>query len=212
MSVVLVLLAFRWKRWGISRPHDAKVVSWEGIVFQLARWPWTLAGTITAFVDRCRGRVAEFRVTPKGSAPGAPLPLRVLTPYIVLSVASSVPVLLVGGNTEAQGFYIFCAVNALLYGLVVAAVALQHCREGERLPGVRAVFVTGSLSALLITASVSGLSLRGLSGLEGLTWGPGGFRVVQTTFSVAGAGQGAAGTRRLTFERWTPARNSRNSQ
>jgi cellulose synthase (UDP-forming) len=208
MSGVLLLLATRWKRWGILRPQDARVVSWEGIAFQLVRWPWTLAGTAAALVDWYRGRVAEFRVTPKGLAPGGPLPLRVFIPYALLSVASAAPVLLVGGNVEAQGFYIFCAVNATLYGLVAAGVSLGHWRADGRV-GARRAFVTTGLSVLLVATSLTGLSVRGLSGLEGLTWGPGGFRVVRTTFSVAGAGQGAAGVRRLNFERWTPSETLR---
>lgn len=208
MSAALLLLANRWKRWGILRPQDARAVSWEGIAFQLVRWPWTLAGTVAAVVDWYRGRVAEFRVTPKGLAPGGPLPLRVFMPYALLSVASAAPVLLVGGNVEAQGFYIFCAVNAISYGLIAAGVSLSHWRADGR-SGVRRAVVTTGLSVLLIATSLAGLSIRGLSGLEGLTWGPGGFRVVRTTFSVAGAGQGAVGVRRLNFERWTPSESLR---
>lgn len=208
ISVVLVLLAMRWRRWGILRPHDAKVVAWEGVIFQIARWPWTLAGTIAAIVDWHRGRTAEFRVTPKGSDPQGPVPLRIVLPYAALSLGSAVPVLLVGGNVEARGFYIFCAVNALIYALVLVTLAAKHGRENA-VPGTtsarRPGFVVGGLSALLISMSVAGLYVRALPGLEGLAWGPGGFRLVRTTFSVAGAGQGAAGVRRFSLEPWRPA-------
>jgi hypothetical protein len=89
------------QRW--LRPREAKVLSWEGALFLFARWPWSLLGTISAVVDWLRGRILDFRVTPKGRGDAKPLPLRVLAPYAFLSITSGLPVLLLGNIKIAVG-------------------------------------------------------------------------------------------------------------
>ena len=44
------LSIFWWlRRQGYHRPADAKVVSWEKVLFTFTRWPWVLWGVFQAF-------------------------------------------------------------------------------------------------------------------------------------------------------------------
>src|SRR5262249_57120263 len=104
-------------------------LSWEGALFLFARWPWSLLGTTSAVVDWLRGRTLDFRVTPKGRADAKPLPLRVLAPYAFLSLASGLPVLLLGNIKIAVGFYAFAAANSLLYPVLSMVIIAMHKRQ-----------------------------------------------------------------------------------
>src|SRR5215472_5772771 len=81
-SIVLVMHWVRKKGW--CRPTAAKVVSWEGIVFLFARWPWAFFGVLAAVADWLMGRESGFRVTPKGRNATSPLPMIVILPYVVI--------------------------------------------------------------------------------------------------------------------------------
>ena len=127
------------QRW--LRPREAKVLSWEGALFLFARWPWSLLGTISAVIDSLRGRTLDFRVTPKGRADAKPLALRVLAPYVFLSITSGLPVLLLGNIKIAVGFYAFAAANSLLYAVLLMVIIIMHRREN---PGGTAMVGAGA--------------------------------------------------------------------
>ena len=91
LSLILVLMAYRWRAAGTFRPFDARILSWEAMFFLFARWPWALLGTAAAVRDWLTGSFVDFRVTPKGASEVDPLPLRVLAPYGFLSLASTLP-------------------------------------------------------------------------------------------------------------------------
>ena len=90
-TFVLVALAFQWRSYGVYRPVNARVMSWETIIFVFARWPWMLLGSAMAVRDWLTDSYVDFRVTPKGADAVAPLPARVLFPYGVLSLLSALP-------------------------------------------------------------------------------------------------------------------------
>ncbi len=72
--IVLIALGYQWRSYGIYRPRDAKVFSWEIIVFVFARWPWMLLGSTMALRDWLSGGFVDFRVTPKGTGGVGPAP------------------------------------------------------------------------------------------------------------------------------------------
>lgn len=129
--IVLSGMAFWWSKQQWLRPVEAKVLSWEGTLFLFARWPWSLIGTIAAVRDWMRGSTLDFRVTPKGRTAAEPLPLRVLAPYAFLSVASGLPVLLLSNVKIAVGFYVFAAMNSLLYAILLLVIIVMHRRENQ---------------------------------------------------------------------------------
>jgi cellulose synthase/poly-beta-1,6-N-acetylglucosamine synthase-like glycosyltransferase len=129
--IVLIIMAFWWRKQQWLRPVDVKILSWEGTLFLYARWPWSLIGTFAAVLDWLRGNTLEFRVTPKERAAVEQLPLGVLAPYAFLSLASGLPVLLLGNVKVAVGFYLFAAINCLLYAILVAVIIVMHRRENQ---------------------------------------------------------------------------------
>ncbi len=201
-SLLLVLMAYRWKATGCMRPVDAKVLSWEGMLFQFARWPWSLLGTLAALRDWLTGTVVEFRVTPKGSDSAGPLPFRVLAPYVALALGSALPVLLIGGVETARGFYIFATANAVIYGLLLAVILIRHARENGIPRRGRAIGAAAlqSCVSLLVVGVMTIAALRGgPKGFEAILWGSDTLGVTKVTYSVAGAGQGGTGIWRLTL-------------
>jgi cellulose synthase/poly-beta-1,6-N-acetylglucosamine synthase-like glycosyltransferase len=128
--IALVVMAFWWRKQQWLRPVEAKVLSWEGTLFLIARWPWSLIGTIAAVVDWMRGGTSEFRVTPKGRPAAEPLPLRVFAPYAFLSAASSLPPLLLLSKVKiALGFCLFAGINGLAYAVLLLVITVMHRRE-----------------------------------------------------------------------------------
>lgn len=169
-SAIVILMAYRWKRAGYFRPYDAKVLSWEGALFQFARWPWSLWGCVAAVRDWYLGRVVEFRVTPKGADAAVSLPNRVLMPYWILSLLSSTAVLAFGDIANAQGFYIFALINAALYALLLIVIIVRHRAEnpgnGRRLDlaAILGGLEKAGLVAGVLLLSAVALDLHGTDG------------------------------------------------
>ncbi|TVR11537.1 MAG: glycosyltransferase [Salinarimonadaceae bacterium] len=194
LSIVLILMAFRWRATGSFRPVDAKILGWETVIFLLARWPWALAGCLAALRDWISGGFVDFRVTPKGVLHVDPLPVRVVAPYAILSIASALPVLLVEDPGQAGGFYIFAIINAIVYAIVFLVIVFKHERENavRRSSPLRLQAVVATIT-LLLALPVTGASMRGTQGLEALSYGVASIAMTQTSYSPAGAGR--AGTR-----------------
>lgn len=180
ISLVLIVMATWWSAQGWTRPVNAKVLSWEGILFPFARWPWALVGVLAAVWDRLSGATADFRVTPKGTEPKGPLPLKLLAPYTVLSILSGVPVLLLDSVETARGFYVFAAINAALYAILLLVIVCQHARENPVVPGApepgRSPAMAPRLAAAaMIAAALSvaavGVEQRLRDGASALLWG-----------------------------------------
>jgi cellulose synthase/poly-beta-1,6-N-acetylglucosamine synthase-like glycosyltransferase len=201
LSMVVVLLAHRWRATGTYRPYDARVVSWEAALFLLIRWPWVFAGTLAALYDRITGSVVDFRVTPKGRAEADPLPLRVVAPYAVLSAISALAALLVSDPGESPGFYVFALINAVLYAIVVLVAIVQHHRENavkKPEPAYRLGLIagTGALLALVGVATAE----HGREGLTALFWGVAGLDSPGPRSGYAGAGIDIRKSERATFD------------
>jgi hypothetical protein len=65
-------------------------------------------------------------VTPKGEKAGAPLPVRVVAPYALLSLASAAAAIVLTHVGNASGFYVFAIANSLLYSLILVTVVMTH--------------------------------------------------------------------------------------
>ena len=141
LSLILVLMAWRWRAGGTFRPVDASILSWEAMLFLFARWPWALLGTAAAVRDWLTGSFVDFRVTPKGASEVDPLPLRVLAPYAFLSLTSTLAVLAVSDAGDTRGFYLFAIFNAVLYSILLVVILIQHARENavKKRPGISSV-------------------------------------------------------------------------
>lgn len=203
-SLMILVLAFWWRSSGTFRPVDGKILSWEAMLFLLARWPWVLAGTFAAFRDWIAGSFVDFRVTPKGTSDVDALPFRVLLPYLAVALISILPVLLVQDANQTRGFYIFAIVNACFYVLLVFVIVLQHGRENT--VRYRTRFHQPALAAGLFGLVVLpgfATAERGREGIEALVWGTNSFTLFDDRFSVAGAGIGGRDVHKTIFNpRW----------
>lgn len=208
ISTILLVLAFWWRSTGTFRPQDAKIVSWEGLAFLFARWPWSLLGSLTAIRDWSSGSFVDFRITPKGSIKAGHLPYRFLAPYAFLSLASSLPAFFITDAGTAAGFYLFSIVNAVIYALLLAKIFIQHTRENN-LP-IMPRTINSSLQALILCCALilpGAASYRnGPEGLRAFNVGINAFTLTKSTHRISGAGQGSVRRPIVRFQpRWQNA-------
>ncbi|NET32130.1 MAG: glycosyltransferase [Cyanothece sp. SIO1E1] len=127
LACVVPVLWIARKGW--LRPQNAKVVSWETLLFPLARWPWILAGVCNAFVSWALQKELPFKVTPKGTNAPKPLPLNALFPYLGLGMLSAIAVIAIKNVSQAPGYYFLTLLNSMVYVVLCAAIIWTHIRE-----------------------------------------------------------------------------------
>ncbi len=194
VPTVLIAIAFYLRSLGLFRPSDAKIFGWENAVFLLARWPWSLAGSIYAVRDRITNSFVDFRITPKGVQASALPPMMVLLPYLILSLSSAAVVLWVAQPGTATGYYFFAMMNAIVYALVLAVIIIGHAIEnGRRLFAFsRPAMATVATLMLSFGAATNAVYQRGMPALEAISYSQGVVSFTETRFAVAGAGRGGA--------------------
>lgn len=131
--VIITVLIVMWiRRLQVLRPVDAKIISWEIVLFQLTRWPWVLWGTISAVVDSITRKNFEFKVTPKGTSAMNSLPIKTLAPYVVLSVLAAVVAILQTNPGNAEGYYYFLIIASVTYATTLMTIILRNMYETQR--------------------------------------------------------------------------------
>jgi cellulose synthase (UDP-forming) len=172
-SVVLVAMAFWWRRHDWSRPREARVLSWEGTLFLFARWPWALLGIVMAIIDTIKSTPAGFRVTPKGGQ-ASDLPTRVLIPYALLAITAASPLLALPRVMQATGFYFFAALNCVIYTALILVIIVQHNRENPRPSGGRhgaGMFARSALAGFVLAVTAIAVPLHAPQGIGALAIG-----------------------------------------
>jgi cellulose synthase (UDP-forming) len=129
LTLTCILPVMLVKRAGALRPYDAKILSWETVLFQFARWPWILIAVWNATISCIRGEELPFKVTPKGESNAKPLPFPLMVPYLILALASGLTVLFCPQVTRAQGYYFLACLNTAIYGGLCLVVLNLHFRE-----------------------------------------------------------------------------------
>ena len=192
LSLVLIALAYFWRSTGTFRPYDARVLSWEGTLFLFARWPWSLLGCLAAVRDHLTGSFVDFRITPKGGGAAAPLPLRVLMPYLVLALASALVAWGISDAGTARGFYVFAGINALIYAGLVAVILICHARENRLGLIPRSTMTAATAGCLVLVSVLSAQSAvrHGAEATQALSHGLQFVSFTETRYTVAGAGSG----------------------
>jgi len=127
----LVLMVFLRSR-KLLRPQNAPVISWEGCIYALVRWPFVIKGILAAIWQKFQTNSAEFRVTPKSSQSGEPLASRLVLPYALVSVALSLGALVGEATTRAYGYIFLCVIGAVCYAIVAVAIPALHAVESSR--------------------------------------------------------------------------------
>lgn len=201
--IVLTVVAYAIRADGYFRPTDAKVLGWEKALFLLLQWPWVLWGCLMAARDRITGHFVDFRITPKGDAATATLPLRVVLPYVLLALGCIVPVLMVDHVFEAKGFYFLTLLNGSIYAIIATVIVIRHIQDNKvrlRAALTQIPIQLASVPVLLVLL-IYALGLRGPESLLALSVGIGQDQMVRYEYVVSGAGMGDAGTVRY---RWDP--------
>lgn len=150
------------KRAGLLRPAEAKVMSWEMMLFQLLRWPWVLWGVTQATIGWLLGKDFAFKVTPKGVTGVKPLPTTWLVPSFLMVLLQAGTAILISDAGEARGYYYFALLNALTYTVaIVAALALHVHENREALRGAWRTYMRRT--ALVNTAASLAVALLALT-------------------------------------------------
>ena len=129
-AAILAIVAFL-KHHRYLRPADAPMLSWESVLFVLARWPWSLYGSFAGLFYSIFKKVPHFRVTPKEKSESC-IPYRVLTPYLAIIALSLIPVLIRTDAGNANGYFFFLFLNVFFYAILVSAVFILHRRESAK--------------------------------------------------------------------------------
>lgn len=198
-ELIIVGMAFAWKAHGWLRPFDAKIVSWEGVLYIHARWPWMLLGCLAAVVDYFWPSFVDFRVTPKGKNHSAQFPASMLLLYGMLAALPGLVVLSVPDSYNATGFYFFAIITCLLYASLFITIIHRHANEGGQLVEfLRPAVLRQSTYAAFLALPVLGMAFRGPVAIEGVTWGSDALQLTQATYAASGAGR--RGERRVRFK------------
>jgi cellulose synthase (UDP-forming) len=199
-EAIIVLLAWRWKSNDWLRPRNAKLFSWEALLFLHARWPWTLAGTLAAIWNRYSRAYVDFRVTPKGRTSSPSLPMWAVTPYAVLALVSGFSAIVFSDVQNAGGFYFFAIFNCALYSLLLVVVLVRHTLENGLpwWPWTAPTFAGYAACASLMAVPIVGMAMRGPVAIEGIAWGTGA-SITSATYSASGAGQRGDRIRHIRF-------------
>lgn len=177
-SFLLTAIMLWLRRCGLLRPRDANVWSYEVVLFQMVRWPWTTWGFFQGMWSGWRATPKPFRVTPKGSDRARPLTAEFLVPLLLIAQVPSIVVGLIPPSGTVLGLYLILMLQGLVYCVVAVSVVFLHIwnnrvleprhrtglRPGRRRPGKHAGNKTFALTAdnggraLVLTMSVVTLS------------------------------------------------------
>lgn len=188
VTLILLVIVLRWRAFGWLRPATAPVISWERILFVLARWPWSLIGSFVAVHDFFAKSFVDFRITPKGTEVVGSVPWRVLAPYMALTLISAGVPLLLDDVGTARGFYVFAILNAAIYGTLLAVIIVAHRFENRehRRRGGFAAYSKAGVTAVLLCLTGYAAATRGVEGMKGIAWGS---PFLRTVYSATGAGR-----------------------
>lgn len=126
MSLTGITITAYLRRKQLLRPSDAKLWSWELMVFQLIRWPWAMLGAFQGMWVGLQGRERAFKVTPKGERGLKPLPLSFLIPSLALGAVPAWVALATIKPGPAIGLLMLAMSQALVYLVVVTVATGLH--------------------------------------------------------------------------------------
>lgn len=147
-SALVIIWWLRRQDW--MRPRDIGLVAWQPILVQLIRWPWLLWAVAHAVVGWIGRRVFSFKVTPKGVSMLKPLPMKILLPYGVISMAGALISWLIPDAGNANGYHVFALLTAVIYFGVLIVVVGLHVAENRRYVTSPRPFLGASFTALLL--------------------------------------------------------------
>ena len=117
----------RIKKWGFLRPVNGKILSWEVVAFQLARWPWVLYAIFDALRSVFLNVKLDWKVTPKGKSKTF-IAIRFFIPYAAIFCLSMLVIIVRWKQSQIEFFYL-ATLNAICYLALSCAIITLHSRE-----------------------------------------------------------------------------------
>ena len=115
----------------LLRPVNAKVVCWEGICFQLARWPWVAWAVIQAFRASINRSHLSWKVTPKVGNGASLIPIQFLAPYFLIIGASALVAFCCAPTLATRGYYYFTLINVVTYIFLLVWIPYLNRKEAR---------------------------------------------------------------------------------
>jgi cellulose synthase (UDP-forming) len=137
ISIWLIAMTALLRYRGLLRPRRAPLVSWENWLYSLSRWPFVGLGICAAVIRLAWRRPTAFKVTPKKPEGLEPLRLRLILPFVAISVLSSGAAIYGENFTAAAGYVFLSTLSGLIYALVAMLIAARHAREVGARAGTR---------------------------------------------------------------------------
>jgi cellulose synthase (UDP-forming) len=127
LQLAIVVTSLYWIRaQGLLRPIDSRVISWEGIFYNLAKWPYNLWGTIKSIMDVTFKKEFVFKITPKSSTNKSILKLTSLLPFVLLIAVPAVLVSFLEEKPSLAGYYLVTISTLFLYLGLFAVILHQQ--------------------------------------------------------------------------------------
>ncbi|WP_217902143.1 glycosyltransferase family 2 protein [Rhodococcus sp. OK302] len=128
-ALFLLLLTAVLRRHRLLRPRNAPLLSWEVWLYALARWPIIGWGLAAACLQQITPKPVVFKVTPKGTSGVESMSVRLVAPYLVISVVMSSAAIVGIARTGAVGYIGLCLIAASIYTTLAIAAPLLHAHE-----------------------------------------------------------------------------------
>jgi cellulose synthase/poly-beta-1,6-N-acetylglucosamine synthase-like glycosyltransferase len=132
LSIVGMATTAYLRRQRVLRPPDAKLWSWELLLFQMIRWPWAMVGAFQGMWIGLRRRERAFKITPKGEAGVKPLPLGFVIPSLALGAVPAWVSVTTMNWGRAPGLMLLASGQAITYLAVVLIAAGLHVSGNAR--------------------------------------------------------------------------------
>ncbi len=163
-TLVLFLIVAYLRRRRLLRPMDAKLWSWELVLFQLVRWPWTFGGFLQGMWAGARSEVVDFKVTQKATPGIKALRVRSLVPTLALGVLPAAAFVLVRDPGEALGLQIVAIFQGATYlGCAVVVVALHLAANRRRRQESMTSWHTWTSGGAAVAVTASVVAATGLA-------------------------------------------------
>lgn len=157
-QLIIVISLVRWLRnQGVFRPADTKVMSWESLLYLLARWPYVAWGIMHSLFDTFSKREFSFKITPKQKNQADELSIIKVSGYILFAILPAMVAVFKSDQTRASGYYFLGLVTSMSYAVLVAAIFYRHFREVSE-----SIASTSGIAKLTLSASLIGISLLGV--------------------------------------------------
>lgn len=163
--ITLPLIGVTWvlRRADLLRPNDIPLLNWEAGIFQLVRWPYLLQGALAGVRQVLTNRQVQFRVTPKGDTGVVPISVKVLLPYLVLTLAMTGIGVWGTFADRVLGYAGLTLLGAVTYGFLCFFIPAMHLRELPRAGNTRGQRVAAVAPALVVGLLMLALAVAGMA-------------------------------------------------